>query len=247
VQPTAGASGDDDPAPGRLLPNRAVRHYFTPLRPSPDPINPPEESPMSRVSLVLALLVLLPAAATAQRGGGGTGAAGGATSGGGFGGKGGQKSGFDAEKNAGPRAPSISGKDFEKASPLADLLDKKKDLKLTDAQVTAMKEADIALRAANTARYKLVDSLRRDLRPGTSAEDEARVVLAREAMMGVVRDIRASYDAAVKDAVAKLDEGQQKTAQDVLQKNAEDLQEMLRDKMGGRGGAPAGRGRGGAL
>lgn len=202
---------------------------------------------MSRVRLALALMALLPAVATAQRGGAGGAGGGGATSsGGGFGGKGGQKSGFDAEKNAGPRAPSISGRDFEKASPLADLLDKKKDLKLSDAQVMAMKEADTKLREANAERYKMVDSIRKDLRPGTSAEDEARVALAREAMMGVIRDIRGSYDAAAKDAVSKLDESQQKTAQEILQKSNEDLQEMLRDKMGGRGGPPGGgRGRGG--
>ena len=100
---------------------------------------------MSRIRTAIALLVLIPSVSFAQRGGGGS-STGSTTSSGGFGGKGGQKTGFDAEKNAAPRAPSISGKDFEKASPLADLVDKKKDLKLTDAQVASIKDADAKLR-----------------------------------------------------------------------------------------------------
>lgn len=194
---------------------------------------------MSRLRTAVALLILLPAVATAQRGGGG----GGRTMGGS------SKADFGAiDKNAAPRGPSIAGKDLEKASPLADLLDKKKDLKLSDAQVSALKEADTKLREANAERYKLVDSLKKEMRPGTSAEDEARMVISREAMMGVIRDIRTSYDAATKDVVSKLDEAQQKTAAEIVQKNAEDTQEMLRDKLGGRGGSggpPPGRGRGG--
>jgi hypothetical protein len=191
---------------------------------------------MSRFRAALALLVLLPAVATAQRGGGG----------GGRGMGGSTKADFGAiDKNAAPRGPSIAGRDLEKASPLADLLDKKKDLKLSEAQLTTLKDADLKLREANAERYKLVDSLKKEMRPGTSAEDEARVVLSREAMMGVIRDIRTSYDAAAKEIVGKLDEAQQKTAGEILEKNAEDTQEMLRDKLGGRAGGPPGRGRGG--
>ncbi len=194
---------------------------------------------MTRLGTAIALLVLIPSIGLAQRGGAGGGAA---STGGGFGGKSGQKTGFDAEKNAAPRAPSISGKDFEKASPLADLLDKKKDLNLSDAQVTSLKDADAKLRADNADRYKLVDSLRKELRPGSSAADEARVALSREAMMGVIRDIRASYDAAAKEVVSKMDEAQQKTAGEILQKNAEETQQMTREKMGGGRGGPPGRG-----
>lgn len=201
---------------------------------------------MSRIRLALALIVLLPAAASAQRGGGGGGGSSADGTAGGF--KGGKKADWSGvEKSTLPPGPSISGKDFEKASPLADLLDKKKDLKLSDAQVTTLKEADSKLREANAARFKLVDSLKKEMKPGPESEDEARVVIAREAMMGVVRDIRTSFDAAAKDAVATFDEAQQKTAQDVLKKNAEEMQELLRNKMGGggRGGPPGGRGRGG--
>jgi hypothetical protein len=151
-----------------------------------------------------------------------------------------------AEKSA-PAGPTISAKDFEKVSPFKALLDKKKDLKLTDAQLAAFNTANTTLLAANADRFKLLDSLKKEAKPKTSgdpsAEDEARLVIAREGLQGVVRDIRASYDEAAKN-VEGLDDAQKATATSVLAKNTEQMQEMLRDKMGGRGGAPGGGGRG---
>lgn len=155
-----------------------------------------------------------------------------------------------AEKS-GPSGPTISAKDFEKASPFRLMLDKKKDLKLTDAQVTAVKEADAKLLASNAERLTMLDSLKKDARPKTSgtpsAEDEARMVIAREALNGVVGDIRVSFDAAAKDGVPGLDESQQKTSQELMEKYAEDMQDMLRSKLGGGrgGGGPPPGGRGG--
>lgn len=151
-----------------------------------------------------------------------------------------------AEKSA-PAGPTISGKDFEKVSPFKALLDKKKDLKLTDAQVTTLTTANTGLLAANADRFKALDSLKKEAKPKTSgdpsAEDEARLVIAREALQGMVRDIRTSYEEAAKN-IEGLDDGQKASASAVLAKNAEHMQEMLRDKMGGRGGAPGGGGRG---
>lgn len=153
-----------------------------------------------------------------------------------------------AAKSA-PAGPTISAKDFEKVSPFKALMDKKKDLKLTDAQLATLKEADAKLLADNAARFTMLDSLKKDARPKTSgtpsAEDEARLVIARESLNGVVRDIRVSFEAAQKE-IPGLEDAQQQTAAAVLEKNGEKMQEMLREKMGGRGGgAPGGGGRGG--
>ncbi len=191
----------------------------------------------TRTILPAVLLLTLPIAAEAQRGGGGRG-------------MGGSK---DADWNAVtadvPKGPSISGKDFIESSPLAMLLDKKKDLKLNDAQIAAIKSADEKLQAANKDRYALVDSLKKQMKPSVAAntEDETRVILARDAMQGVVRDIRASQDADTKTVVGTLDAEQQKTAAELLEKHAEKTQKMLRDKMGGGmgGGRGARGGRGG--
>ncbi len=148
-----------------------------------------------------------------------------------------------------PTGPTISAKDFEKASPFRLLVDKKKDLKLTDAQIVAAKEADVKLLAANAERFTLLDSLKKDAKPRTSGspapEDEVRMVIARESLNGVVRDIRVSFDAAAKEGLPGLDESQQKTAQELMQKYSEEMQDMLREKLGARGGGggapPSGR------
>ena len=184
-----------------------------------------------RASSILCTWLLLPTLAFGQRGGS-------------MGGSRDADFGFANQASSGP---SLAGKDLEKLSPIAFFAEKKKDLKLSEPQLLAMRESDSALRSANASRYKAVDSLRKAMKPGTSTEDIARAAIARDAMMGVVQEIRGSYDAAAKDAVATLDAAQQATAQELLVKYGEEFQQTMRSKLGARGGAagPAGRGRGG--
>jgi hypothetical protein len=189
---------------------------------------------MRHVRFAVAVLLFVPTVAAAQKKAMGTG----------------KEADWDAvAAKSGPAGPTISSKDFEKASPYRLMLDKKKDLNLTDAQQVAAKEADAKLLAANADRFKLLDSLKKDAKPKTSGtpstEEELRLVLARDALGGVVNDIRMSFDAAAKEGLPGLDETQQKAAQGLMQKYNEEMQQMLREKMGARGGAPGGRGRGG--
>lgn len=187
---------------------------------------------MTRVGLLLVAAALLPSLASAQRRGMG----------------GAKDADWDAvaEKKA-PAGPTIASKDFEGVSIYKIYIDKKKDLKLTEAQITALKEADAKLKESNAERFKLLDSLKKDARPKTSgtpsAEDEARMVIAREALNGVVRDIKVSYDEAAKAPVSGFDEAQTKTAQELFKKYEEEMQEMMRSKMGRGGMPPAGGGR----
>ncbi|MEN9591682.1 MAG: hypothetical protein RJA21_134 [Gemmatimonadota bacterium] len=189
---------------------------------------------MDSLRLALVVLLLVPAVSSAQRRS-----------------RGSPDADWNAIARSGPSGPTIAGKDIERASPLALFIEKKKDLKLSDAQLSTLKEADASLRAANAARYGLVDSLKKEMKvtSGTpSAEDEARVVIARDAMMALIRDVRASYDSAAASVTGALDESQRGKAQELLLKHAEEMQEMLRAKMGGRGpgaaAAPPGRRRG---
>ena len=182
---------------------------------------------------VLAVLMLVPTIVHAQKKSMGTG----------------KEADWDAvAAKSAPAGPTISAKDFEKASPYRLMVEKKKDLKLTDAQLAAAKEADAKLLADNADRFKLLDSLKKDAKPKTSGtpstEDELKMVLAKDAMSGVVRDIRTSFDAAAKAGLPGLDEAQQKTEQELMKKYDEEMQAMLREKMGGRGGGGGGGGRG---
>ncbi len=193
---------------------------------------------MKHVRVALAALLVVPTLLTAQRGGGGRGGFGGAS-----------KSDMDAiAPKTGPSGPTISAKDFENASVFKLFLEKKKDLKLTDAQKATMKESDEKLKEANKARFALLDSLKHEAKPRTSGtpsiEDQVRLVLARESLDSVVTEIRRSYDAAAKDAVTAVDETQKPEAEKLVEKYAEEMRDMLREKLGGRGGMPGG-GRGG--
>lgn len=112
---------------------------------------------MTRLRVALTAFLLLPSLALAQRGGGGGG--GGSSRG----------TGKAADWNAvgakgGPAGPTISPKDFQEKSIFQLYLDKKKDLKLSDAQVVAFKDADAKLsvtfvRATMTRRPVIPDSV----------------------------------------------------------------------------------------
>ena len=175
---------------------------------------------MTRFIVAVLVLAVLPSLAAAQRRAG----------------MGGSKDADFGFAGAAAAGPSITGRDLEKASPLTFLIDKKKDLKLNDVQLATIKSSEGKLRDANVERYKAIDSLKKQLRPGSSAEDEARVAIARDALMDVVKEIRASYDSAAKESVNALDEPQQRTAQELLSKHGEEMQQMLREKLGGHGG-----------
>ena len=145
---------------------------------------------------------------------------------------------WDAIAKNGNSGPTISAKDIDGMSPLKALMDKKKDLKLTDDQLGKLKSIDMALKEKNTPLGKMVDSLRKSAKPAganASAEDQARAVIARESLMAVLKDVNANNEASAKEAMPVLDESQQKMAADVLQKQADDNMEMLRSKLGGRG------------
>jgi hypothetical protein len=180
----------------------------------------------SRKIAILSLLVALPTIASAQR----------------------QRSSFgrDAEPNwdelgKGSGGLQLSNKDLENISPLKLLIDKRKDLKLTDDQLTKLKDLDGKSKEQNVALFKTLDSLRKETKPSTrpSDEDRTRIMSARREVSGVVKDIRSNYDASLTQALPVLDESQRSTADGLIQKLNEEAEKMLREKMG-RGGASGG-------
>lgn len=136
-----------------------------------------------------------------------------------------------------PSGPSLRTRDIEDLNPLKLLIDKRKDLKLTDAQLTAFKDAEGPLKEKNAPLYKSVDSLLRDMRPtGNSDTDRARMTIARNSMASVLDEIKGNYDAAAKDAVATLDAEQQTKANELLAKQREEGDNNIRQRLmpGGR-------------
>jgi len=132
----------------------------------------------------------------------------------------------------------LSNRDVENISPLKLLIDKRKDLQLMDDQIAKLKELDGKLREKNQDSFKALDSLRRAAQPPAhdpNDDDRARMMSARRAAAATVATIRETYDAALKEAMPLLNDGQQKAAADLLDKQRSEAEQMLREKLGGRG------------
>jgi hypothetical protein len=130
----------------------------------------------------------------------------------------------------------LSNRDIESISPIRLLLDKRKDLSLTDEQVKRVKEVEAKVAEKNDGFFKAIDSLRNEMKPSSRAseEDGARKMMARNGVMSVLAEIRANYDGALTEAMAPLDEGQRKSASSMIEKQSAEATDMLREKLGGR-------------
>jgi hypothetical protein len=183
----------------------------------------------SRTVAVISLL-LIPSLTSAQRSGGG----GGRT-------RGDKDVNWDEiRKGVGGAGLKLSNKDVENISPIKLLIDKRKDLKLSDAQTNQVKDLESKVKQQNEPFYKTLDSLRGVLKEpagsgGPSDEYRARMALAHDGAAEAVRSIRENFSASLKEALALLDESQQKAANDLVAKQQSEAEEMLQDKLGGRG------------
>jgi len=181
---------------------------------------------MRPTKIALLSLVLVPAVALAQRGGGGSSRV-----------RGDPKADWNSVENAN-KGVKLSKGDLENTSPVKLLLDKKKDLKLSDDQVNKLKELEAKLKDANEPSFKALDSLKRLAQPplhsGDPKDDERdRMMAARRALGAVVGTMRGNYESSATDAMAILDETQRKTAADLLTKQKEEADDMVREKLGG--------------
>jgi len=181
-------------------------------------------------SLIVALtLPLFPA--LAQRGGGGGGGAGSRVQ------RGDKEADYSMMNGS---TLKLSNKDLENISPIKLLIDKKKDLKLSDDQVNKLKEKEDKLKESMKPSFGALDSLRRIATPTSrtpDAGDQARMMDTRRQFQQVVNGIRIQYDAAATDAASVLDETQQKQATDLFQKQKAEADDMIRSKLGGGPGS----------
>jgi hypothetical protein len=167
---------------------------------------------------LIATLVLLPSIAVAQRGSGSAA---------------GKKTDL-FDKDATPAGPTLRLRDIEDQSPLKLLIDRRKDLKLSDSQLAQLKDAEPRLRDKNAPLYKSVDSLLRALRPTSDNPSEAersQMRSARYALTATIAAVRANYDAAATDAIAPLDAEQQAKAKEMITRQREEGEKEVRDKL----------------
>lgn len=181
---------------------------------------------MRALNVALLAFALLPAAVQAQRGGGGRV-------------RGDPKADWNSVEN-GNKGVKLSKGDIEDISPIKLLIDKRKDLKLSDDQLNKLKDIEKTLKETNEPSFKALDSLRRAAQPplhsGEPKDDERdRMMSARRGLGAVVATIRGNYEEALKSATPILDETQQKTAAELVAKQKTEADDMIREKLGGRG------------
>lgn len=180
-------------------------------------------------SLSILTLCLIPAIAAGQRSGG----SGGSDRFGG--GKAGREADWDRINGENAGGLQLSNKDLESISPIKLLVDKRKDLKLTDDQQKQIKGMESPLKEKNQPLFKALDSLRGEMKRSQYSQ-EARPVATRAEVVRVVSGIRENYAAALKEAMALLDDAQRTTATELAQKQTDDADKMVREKLGGEGG-----------
>lgn len=181
------------------------------------------------------VLALVPATLTAQRGMGGGMRGGGGRSGGQEGGHGG----------GGSSMLQLSNGDVEEMSPIKRLIDKRKDLKLTDEQVKKFKDLETEMKARNERLFKQLDSLRKDMTfSGRPSDDErAKIENDHQSVVDVVGNIRLSYNETLKRATELLDNGQKQKAAELVQQLNDEADQTLDKKLNSRGERGEGGGR----
>jgi hypothetical protein len=133
-----------------------------------------------------------------------------------------------------PKGPTLRVRDVEDMSPIKRLIDKRKDLKLSDAQITQLKDSETKLKQKNEPLLKSVDSLLHEIKQSmNSTSDEARAKGrdATIALHATLTEIGDNDDAAATEATGSFDADQQAKAKDILAKLKEDNESMLKDRL----------------
>lgn len=179
---------------------------------------------MIRPRSAVLLLALVPATVAAQRGGRGGGRMGGASQ-------------DQSSRGSGGVELKLSNGDVEDMSPIKLLIDKRKDLKLSDAQVKQFKDLESEMKTRNENLFHQLDSLRKDMSSSTRPSEDGRTRAAydREAVQGVVANIRLSYAETLKRATPLLDDPQKTKADELVQKMNDEADQTIREKLDPRG------------
>src|SRR6185503_11619354 len=125
------------------------------------------------------------------------------------------------DKDNTPSGPTLRVRDVEDVSPIKRLIDKHKDLKLSDEQMNALKERENALHKQNEQLLKSVDSLVHEIKQAsqsTSDESRGKVREAGSLLHATLQQISANYDASATEATASFTPEQQAKAKEILAK-----------------------------
>lgn len=174
---------------------------------------------MRRTTLLLAILMIVPGVAAAQRGGR---TRSGATS----------RTNMFPDEQALHRANAVSSSKLRDLDPLSILIDKHKDMQLSDSQVNALKSMNEQLQTTQKPTFHALDSLDQQLanfgsNSSMSSGDQARMRTTTMFVRMVAGNIRQQYDSVEKQARGLLNDQQKKKANDVLKDSHNQLAKLV--------------------
>lgn len=140
------------------------------------------------------------------------------------------------DKDSTKQSPPLRVRDVEDQSPIKLLIDKRKDLKLTDAQIAQLKDSEGKLKEKNAPLLKAVDSLVREYRSamGSASEDgRTRARSARVGLLTTLAEIRTNYDASAKEALGTFDSDQQSKANELIAKQTQETDKLIQERVVG--------------
>ncbi|HEX3868521.1 MAG TPA: hypothetical protein VHV78_17280 [Gemmatimonadaceae bacterium] len=173
---------------------------------------------MIRQTLLLAALFVLPAVATAQRGGART-----------------QSTKKDEMFDNASKGPNLRSRDIEDQSPIKLLIDKRKDLKLSDAQVSQLKTAESSAKDQNAPLFRMIDSLVHNMKftaDKPTDDDCLRISNARDGLTHVLAQLQSNYDLSLSEPLATFDADQQTNARELLTKRHDDMERLVKERLG---------------
>ena len=138
-----------------------------------------------------------------------------------------------------------TAKDVEKQDPVKLLLDKHKKLKLDKTQIARLDTLGGRLQEQNAPFYVRVDSLHKTFKvpsggmQSVSHEDRTSMMENRQSLHETLAQVREHNHAAQDAALAVLNESQKQKAYDLLEKQLEESDKMMREP-GGAGGMGGG-------
>ena len=139
--------------------------------------------------------------------------------------------------------PNPSAKDVEKEDPIRLLLDKHKKLKLDQTQIARLNTLGASLEAENGPYYSRVDSLHGTFKAPSggynrstgSGGDRTGMMANRELLFETLTQLRTNNKTARDSALALLEEPQKKKAYDMLEKQLEEGDKLIREPGHGAG------------
>ncbi|HVA57097.1 MAG: hypothetical protein WBQ26_10630 [Gemmatimonadaceae bacterium] len=170
---------------------------------------------MRRFMLAIAILAIVPSLSVAQRGGGRSG--------------GGRRTTDRFGSGEAATVPAISRQELADLDPLAILLDKRRDLKLTDDQTAKLEAMNGQLIDAQRPPFHALDSLNVELAnlgSDLSSDDQAHARTLNVLSRMIASATRQRYDSVETVARALMTDDQKKAADDVL-KDSHDRMERL--------------------